>query len=104
MTNTDKYDFEGYFNLKTSRNNIIYNFFYSNISEFARNLEGMIDEVTYKISIRNMYKLGWKANYFKSADVSMLVHGCGVSQYHQFYDRTKNISNGTTSIHGNRFS
>ena len=38
-----------------------------------------------------MHKLGWKENYFKSADVSMLCHGCGVSQYPQFYDRTKNI-------------
>ena len=36
--------------------------------------------------IVNMHKLGWKAQYFKSADVSMLGHDCGVSQYPQFYD------------------
>ena len=36
-----------------------------------------------------MHKLGWKENYFMSDDVSMLGHGCGVSQYPQFYDRTK---------------
>ena len=55
--------------------------FYSNISEFGGNLKGMIDEVTYKTTIQNMHKLGWKEQFFKSADVSMLGHGCGVSQY-----------------------
>ena len=43
------------------------------------NLEGIIDEGTYKTSIKNMHKLGWKAKYFKSADVAMLGHGFGVS-------------------------
>ena len=38
-----------------------------------------------------MHKLGWKAQYFKSADVSMLGHSCGVSTYPQFYDMIKNI-------------
>ena len=48
MTTSDKYEVEGYFNFKTSRNNIIYNLFYSNISEFSGKLEGMHAEVTYK--------------------------------------------------------
>ena len=61
----------------------MYTLFYSDISEFAGNLEVMIDEGTYKESVWNMQKLGWKANYFKSAHVSMLVHGCGVSQHPQ---------------------
>ena len=65
--------------------------FYSNISEFSGNLEGMLDEVTYKTTIHNMHKLVWKAQCFKSADVSMLDHGCGVSQYPQFYDTNKKI-------------
>ena len=65
--------------------------FYSNISEFAGNLEGILDEGTYKTTIQNMYKLFRKAQLFKSADVLMLGHGCGVSQYPQFYDRIKNI-------------
>ena len=60
--------------------------FYSNISEFAGNLEGILDEGTYKTTIQNMYKLFRKAQLFKSADVLMLGHGCGVSQYTQFYD------------------
>ena len=36
-----------------------------------------------------MHKLGWKAQHSKSDDVSMLGHGCGVSQYPQFYDTKK---------------
>ena len=66
-------------------------FFYSNIFEFAGNLEGMLYEVTLKTAIQNMHKIGRKEKLFKSADVSMLGHGCGVSQYPQFYDRIKNI-------------
>ena len=38
-----------------------------------------------------MHKLVWKSQFFKSADVSMLVHGCDVSQYPQFYDKNKKI-------------
>ena len=66
------------------------NLFYYNISEFFGKLEGMIDERTYKTTINNMNKLGWKAQLFKFADVSMLGHGFGLSQYPQFYDRIKN--------------
>ena len=36
-----------------------------------------------------MHKLVWKTQLFKSVDVQMLGHGCGVSQYTQFYDITK---------------
>ena len=38
-----------------------------------------------------MYNIGWKEQLFKSTDVLMLGHGCGVSQYPHFYDRIKNI-------------
>ena len=68
----------------------MHTFFYNNISEFAGNYEGVLDERTYKTTIQNMHKLGWKAKIFNSADVSMLVRGCGVSQYPQFYERIKN--------------
>ena len=61
-------------------------FFYSNISKFPGNLEGIIDEVTYRTTANNIHKIGWKAQYFKYADVSMLGHGCDVSQYPQLYD------------------
>ena len=50
----------------------------------------MIDEGTYKTTIQNIHKLGCKAQLFKSTDVSMLGHGCGVSQYPQFYEKIKN--------------
>ena len=56
-------------------------FFYSNISEYAGNLEGMIDEEIHKTTLQNMYNPGWKAQFFKSADVSILDHSFGVSQY-----------------------
>ena len=49
----------------------------------------MIDKGTYKISIQNMPKLGWKSRYFKSTDVQMLVHGCGISQYPQVDEKIK---------------
>ena len=69
----------------------MHTFFNSIISEFDKNLEGIIDEGTYKTTIQNMHKLGWKAQYFKSADLFMLGHGCGVSHYPRFYDRIRNI-------------
>ena len=40
----------------------------------------MLDEGTYKTSKQNMHKIGWKEDYFKSDDASMLGHGCGVSK------------------------
>ena len=61
MTSTDKEEVEGSFNLKKSIGNNMYTLFYYNISEFAGNLEGIIDEGTYKTIIQNMHKLGLKA-------------------------------------------
>ena len=59
--------------------------FYSSISEFAGNVEGIIDEGKYTKTIQNMHKLGWKAQLVNSPNILMLGHGCGVSQYPQFY-------------------
>ena len=67
----------------------MHTFFYNNISEFGGYLEGILDERNYRSTVQNMHKIGWKAQYFKSADVSMLGHSCGVSQYPQFYDTKK---------------
>ena len=47
----------------------MYTLFYSNICEFAGDLEGMLDEGSYKTPIQNIHKLSWKENYFKSSDV-----------------------------------
>ena len=91
MKYTDKDYVEGYFNFKKYGSNNMHTFFYSNISEVSGNLEGTFDDGTYKTAIHNMHKLGWKAQLLKYAGVSMLGHGCVVSQYPQFYDRIKNI-------------
>ena len=37
-----------------------------------------------------MHQIGWKADYSKSDYVSILGHGCRVSQFSQFYDRVFN--------------
>ena len=67
----------------------MYTLFYLKIYEFAGNLEQMIDEGTCKTSLKNLHKLHWKAQYFKSADTSILGNSCAVSQYPQFYDKIK---------------
>ena len=77
---------EGTFNLTKPGNNTMQTFFYFNISEFGGNLEGILDVGNYRTTVQTMHKFGWKAQYFKSDDVSMLGHGCGVSQYPLFYD------------------
>ena len=69
MTTIDTDEVERYFNYKTVKNNIMYNLFYSNISDFSGNVQGMLVEQTYKTTIQNMHKLGWKAQFFKSSDV-----------------------------------
>ena len=86
MKCTNKEEVWGSFNLTKPGNNTMHTFFYSNISEFGGNLDGMVDEGRYITKVNNMHKLGCKAQYFKPADVSMLGHSCGVSQYPQFYD------------------
>ena len=57
MTTAGKYLAEGSLNLITSIHNIMQTFYYSNITEFAVNLKGILDEVKYKTTIQNMYKL-----------------------------------------------
>ena len=47
----------------------MYTFCYSNKSEFDWNFQGMLDEGRYKKSMQNIYKIGWKANYYNSNDV-----------------------------------
>ena len=52
-----------------------------------------------KKTVKQLHHVGWEYNHFKSSDVSMLVHSCGVSQFKQFYDRQKK-SNFTLSVCG----
>ena len=69
---------------------MMYPFFYSNISEFYVNLKCMLNEGRYKTYIQNMHKIGQNKNHFKSDDVSMMGHGCGVSQFPRFYKKNIN--------------
>ena len=45
----------------------MHTFFYFNISQFVGNFKVILDEGTYKTTIQNMYKFGWKSQFFKSA-------------------------------------
>ena len=47
----------------------------------------MLYDGRYKRSIQNIHNIGWKADYFKYYDVSMLGCGCGVLQYPQFDEK-----------------
>ena len=48
MTSTDKEEVEGSYNFKTFKSNTMHAFFYSNISEFSGNLQGMLNAGTLK--------------------------------------------------------
>ena len=37
--------------------------------------------------VNKLHDAVWENSDFTSADISMLGYGCGVSQYHQFYDK-----------------
>ena len=58
MLCTNKEEVEGTFNLKKYGNNTMHAFFYSSISDFGGNLEGILDEGNYRTKVQKMYKLG----------------------------------------------
>ena len=53
MSCTNKEEVEGSFNLTKHVNNTMHTFFYSSISEFGGNVEGMLDEGNYRKKITN---------------------------------------------------
>ena len=53
MTWTNKEKVEGSFNLTKPANNTMHTFFYSNISEFGGNLEGIMDEGNYITTLKH---------------------------------------------------
>ena len=61
MTCTYKEEVEGSYNLTKPGNNNMHTLFYSSISEFGGNLEGILDEGNYRTTVQKMNKLGWKA-------------------------------------------
>ena len=50
-----------------------------------------------------MHEIGCKDNSFKSAEASILVHGCGDSLYPYFYDKIDRRSKIITHPHRNSF-
>ena len=62
-------------------------FFYTQLplNEEYTNFEEKFIYINYKKTVKKLYDTGWKNSYHKSADVSMLGYGCGVSQYLQFF-------------------
>ena len=61
MTCTNKEEVKGSFNWTKPGNNTMHTFFYSNISEFGGNLEGMLDEGKYRTIVQSIHNLCWKA-------------------------------------------
>ena len=53
MTWTSTEEVEGSFNLKKPATNTMHTFFYSNISEFGGDFEGMLDETNYRSTVQN---------------------------------------------------
>ena len=65
----------------------MHTFFYSNIFSLLKIWKKCLMREHTKQSYRICTNFGWKAQFFKTADVSILGHGYDVSQYPQFYDR-----------------
>ena len=55
------------------------------LNEYGKNLDKQVSYINYKETVRKLYNTGWKNSYHTSADISMLVYGCGVSQYPQLF-------------------
>ena len=65
----------------------MFSFFYTNISHFTRIFDGMFYGGNNKHTIKKIHIYGFKDNYFKLAEVSMVGHGCGVLQFPPFYEK-----------------
>ena len=46
-----------------------------------------MNDINYKITVIKLHYTGLEKQIFASTDVSVLIYGCGVSQYPQFYDQ-----------------
>ena len=86
MTTSDVRYIEGIFVVKLRGQNIDCHFFYTQLplNEYDNNFKEQLSYMNYKKTVKKPHDTGWKNIYFTSADVSMLVYGCGVSQYPQF--------------------
>ena len=59
--------------------------------------------VMTKKTFKMMKLAGWKYHYFKSVVKSMMGHGSGVTNFHQFFDKTSKILYVSVSIFGELF-
>ena len=55
------------------------------LNEDGNDLDKQLSYMNYKITVIKLHDTGWKKSYHASAGVSMLVYGCGVSMYPQFF-------------------
>ena len=64
-------------------------FFYTQLplNEDDNNIDKQLSFRKFKITVIKSHDCGWKNSSHKSADVSMLGYGCGVSMYPQFFDK-----------------
>ena len=76
MTTTSKTDVEGYFIMKTNRENSMYTILNKNISLFYGKWEGMFNEGIYKILFTRLAERIINLSFIY---LSMVVIGCGVS-------------------------
>ena len=54
------------------------------LKEHENNFDEKFNDKNYKKTFMKLHDDGWKNIFFTSADVDMIVHGCGVSQYPPF--------------------
>ena len=88
MTKTEVKDIYVNFVLKLRGLNVE-KIFYTKLplNEDDNNFDEKLNDINCKRTIRKLHDDGCKKSYFTSADVSMLGYVCGMSQYHQSYDK-----------------
>ena len=57
------------------------------LNENENNFDEKLNDKNYKRTVMKLHDTGCKNSFSTSADVSMLGHGCVVSQYPYFYDQ-----------------
>ena len=56
-------------------------------NENENNFDEKLNDNNNKRTVKKLHDACWKNIYFTSANVAILGHRCGVSQYPQFYDQ-----------------
>ena len=89
LTTSDSIDVEGMFVVNLCAQKTESHFLNTKLpqNEGGNNLDNQLSLDDFKMTVRKLHDCGWKNSSHKSADVSMLGYGCGVSMYPQFYDK-----------------